>query len=644
MIGSLFTGISGLSSNAQSMQVIGDNIANVNTTGFKVNRSLFGDIISQAIEGGAFRNLAMGRGVTLMATNPLWTQGSLETTGRSTDLAISGRGLFVVGQRDESGETVRILYTRDGSFSFDKDGYLVNAMGYVMKGYKISEQEQQVIPTMTDIYIPAGASPPKVTTKIETHLNLNAASSGGVQAYGAWKDPNVGGGDVSDPNADLYFTAVATGTAGNGLAINLEYDNTLTEPVISVDLDNKEITVKFKQGTHTAKDLEEAINSHAVAGGMVVAKVGGDGSGYVQLYSNPSQNVVTLSGGGQPKAATLTQKFGTGSTAGYLQFTAKEAGSAGNAVTIKVEEGGTNPPTIVVENSKITIKIDNTVTVDDIATAITNNPSASALVDVEARGNTTALASAKEIVSLTGGLDNYPDIYSATITVYDSIGNPIELTLDFTCLEPGKWEWKASVPQGIGVTTSTGVIQFDSSGNLDVAKSGGGNPVITIDLLTGAQTPLFVTWEYVDEKGGSNGTITGFGTPSALTFQSQDGYAAGMITNVSVDEKGVISGVYSNGRMVPLYQIVLADFPSYAGLDRVGNNMFAESIASGQPTYGVAQSGILGNITPGALEMSNVDLAEQFVKMITTQRAFQANARVVTTSDDILQELMMIKR
>jgi len=251
---------------------------------------------------------------------------------------------------------------------------------------------------------------------------------------------------------------------------------------------------------------------------------------------------------------------------------------------------------------------------------------------------------AKQAVSLTGGMDSYPDTFSSTITVYDSIGNPIELTIDFTCIEPGKWSWVASVPKGVGVTTSKGTIQFDEYGNLDVQKSGGGNPVISIDLMTGANSPLNVEWELVDSTGASNGTITGYGTPSAMTFQSQDGYAAGMVTSVSVDEKGVISGVYSNGRMVPLYQIVLADFPSYAGLDRVGNNMYAESIASGQATLGVPSSGVLGTISPGTLEMSNVDLAEQFVKMITTQRAFQANSRVITTSDDILQELMALKR
>lgn len=637
MIGSLFTGISGLTANAQAMQVLGDNIANVNTTAYKSNRSLFGDIISQAIEGGAFRKLAMGRGVTLMSTNPLWTQGSLETTGRTTDMAISGRGLFVVGARNEAGETTQILYSRDGSFNFDKDGYLVNSQGYVLKGYKISE-EGTAVPTLTDIYIPSGASPPKVTSKMTTHLNLNADSSGGTQAYGVME------GGVGTPNADVTFTALATGTAGNGIKVIYQTGSSLS---VAVSGDKKTITVTYVSGTTTAKDIENLINNDPEAGGIVKAKAEGDGSGKISTTST-----LTLSGGGEPTKASLTMDCGTDETSDVV-FTAKEAGSAGNAITIQYKDPGlaNQSLSVSVNNNSIVISLATdasgkiTTTAQDIINAINADPQTSALVQASQKGqNANGVVEAKQAVSLTGGMDSYPDTFSSTITVYDSIGNPIELTIDFTCIEPGKWSWVASVPKGVGVTTSKGTIQFDEYGNLDVQKSGGGNPVISIDLMTGANSPLNVEWELVDSTGASNGTITGYGTPSAMTFQSQDGYAAGMVTSVSVDEKGVISGVYSNGRMVPLYQIVLADFPSYAGLDRVGNNMYAESIASGQATIGVPSSGVLGTISPGTLEMSNVDLAEQFVKMITTQRAFQANSRVITTSDDILQELMALKR
>lgn len=636
MIGSLFTGISGLTTNAQAMQVLGDNIANVNTTAYKSNRSLFGDIISQAIEGGAFRKLAMGRGVTLMATNPLWTQGSLETTGRSTDLAVSGRGLFVVGARNEQGDTVQLFYTRDGSFNFDKDGYMVNSQGYVLKGYKIGE-DNKPIPTLTDIYIPSGASPPKVTSRMMTHLNLNADSSGGTQAHAIME------GGLGTPNADVTFTAVATGTAGNGISIQYTQGTQLS---VAVSSDKKTITITYPPGT-TAKEIENLVNNNPEAGGIVTAKAEGDGSGVVSTTST-----VTLQGGGEPTYATLVMDCGTDETSDVL-FTAKKPGSAGNSITIQYKDPGLPNQQLGINVTGNTIIVslatdangNITTTAGQIITAINNHPQASELVTASAKGAaTTGVVNAKQAVSLTGGMDSRPDKFSTTITVYDSIGNPIELTLNFTCIEPGKWAWEAAVPKGVGVTTSNGTIQFDQYGNLDVQKSGGGNPIISIDLLTGANSPLNIEWEFVDASGASNGSITGYGTPSAMTFQSQDGYAAGMVTSISVDEKGVISGVYSNGRMVPLYQIVLADFPSYAGLDRVGNNMYAESIASGQATIGVPTSGVLGTISPGTLEMSNVDLAEQFVKMITTQRAFQANSRVITTSDDILQELMTLKR
>jgi flagellar hook protein FlgE len=105
-----------------------------------------------------------------------------------------------------------------------------------------------------------------------------------------------------------------------------------------------------------------------------------------------------------------------------------------------------------------------------------------------------------------------------------------------------------------------------------------------------------------------------------------------------------VTGAYSNGELTPLYQIVLTDFPSYFGLSKMGNNLYAESRASGQAMPGIPLNGSLGSISPSAIEMSNVDLAQEFVKMITTQRAFQANSRVITTSDEVLQELISLKR
>ena len=207
------------------------------------------------------------------------------------------------------------------------------------------------------------------------------------------------------------------------------------------------------------------------------------------------------------------------------------------------------------------------------------------------------------------------------------------------------WQVAASVASPNGPVTingsATAALTFDSSGNLTAPAS---DRTLAITLANGAATPLSITWDLYDASGTSLGDLTGYSSPSATTFQYQDGYASGVLRGISVDEEGVVTAAYSNGQLTPVFQIGLADFASYYGLEKKGKNLYAESTSSGQPMPGVAGNGRMGSITAKAIEMSNVDLAQEFVKMITTQRAFQANSRVITTSDEILSELINIKR
>jgi flagellar hook protein FlgE len=170
------------------------------------------------------------------------------------------------------------------------------------------------------------------------------------------------------------------------------------------------------------------------------------------------------------------------------------------------------------------------------------------------------------------------------------------------------------------------------------------DPTINLTLNNGATMPA-LTWDLYDAvTSATNGDLTQYASQSTTTFQTQNGYPAGALRSVSVDEAGVVTGAYSNGQLVPLFQVALADFPSYYGLTKMGGNLYAASLQSGDAMPGVPGSGRLGSISPSAIEMSNVDLGQEFVKMITTQRAFQANSRVITTSDEILNELINIKR
>jgi flagellar hook protein FlgE len=409
MIGSLFAGISGLNANATAMTVIGDNIANVNTTAFKSNRSSFANVLSQSLGGSTGSDI--GRGVEFWGTSPLWTQGSLENTGSATDLAINGKGFFIVN--DSSGGS---FYTRAGQFYLDEQGNMVNPDDLVVQGYEIDVNGN--LGNLADISIPGDrVSPPSPTTTFTFDINLAAGAADG-------------------------------------------------------------------------------------------------------------------------------------------------------------------------------------------------------------------------------------DTYSTSQSVYDSLGNAIPLTLTFTkAAAPAvrTWTVAATAPSTTGPITfnppAGATFVFSDSGVLTAPAT---DVTLTVPMGNGAAN-MSLIWDLAD-IAGPLGDITGYASPSNTTFQYQDGFSSGVLRGISVDESGFVTAAYSNGQLIPVFQVAMADFASYEGLTKLGKNLYAESLSSGQPLPGVAGDGRLGNLSPMAIEMSNVDLAQEFVKMITTQRAFQANSRVITTSDEILSELINLKR
>jgi flagellar hook protein FlgE len=238
------------------------------------------------------------------------------------------------------------------------------------------------------------------------------------------------------------------------------------------------------------------------------------------------------------------------------------------------------------------------------------------------------------------------DTFPSSFTVYDSLGSEVILDIEFTRTATG-WDWAVSVDHEnpLASSASVGSIAFDPTGNLDPANCvpPNANPTIQLDNIDPATSPATITWNYLDGTA-SDGSITGYSAESIKTAQSQDGYPSGRFQSVSVDEDGYLTGIYSNGSMIPFSRLALADFASYSGLAKQGSNLYAESRASGQPLLGPPNAGTLGGIAPSTLEMSNVDLGTEFVEMITTQRAFQANSKVISASDEILNELLNIKR
>jgi flagellar hook protein FlgE len=252
--------------------------------------------------------------------------------------------------------------------------------------------------------------------------------------------------------------------------------------------------------------------------------------------------------------------------------------------------------------------------------------------------------------------------YDTTVTVYDSLGNPVDLTFNFERNDPPtgagavEWEYYVTSSGSATITPATGsrnIISFTSTGALDLANSTGvvasatgdgyGHAINISNLAPAAN--MSVVWRFADTTGtATDGSVTSYSGNSAKNSQTQNGYPTGMLQGVSVDEDGIFTGLYSNGTMLSFAQVALADFASYSGLLKQGSNLFTSSLASGQAVILAPNQGGVGSIAPSSLEMSNVDLAAEFVKLITTQRAFQANSKVITTSDEVLSDLINIKR
>jgi len=227
-----------------------------------------------------------------------------------------------------------------------------------------------------------------------------------------------------------------------------------------------------------------------------------------------------------------------------------------------------------------------------------------------------------------------------SITTYDSLGTKHDVKIYLYKTGANAWNWEVDqaglVAAGVPAAsiTGSGTLTFNTDGTLNNASSN------TVGFAPPGADPMSIT---IDFGQGVNG-ITSFSSTSTAVLRDQNGYTSGTLQNFSIDRTGVITGSFTNGVNVSLGQIVLADFNNPAGLLRIGDNMYQESGNSGGAVLGFALEGSQSTLTSGALEMSNVDLAQEFTSMIVAQRGFQANGRVITTSDDLLQELVNLKR
>lgn len=260
-------------------------------------------------------------------------------------------------------------------------------------------------------------------------------------------------------------------------------------------------------------------------------------------------------------------------------------------------------------------------------------------------------------------LQKNSDTHQADLTIYDSTGIPRQLRATFNRTDVNRWDMVIEIPEATegSVSVSAGdpvenggnntfQLVFNDAGSL-ISVSDGTNTQTEGVLMPNVSFTYTGTDEEVNqtinltmgEVGLFNG-ITQFESPSTTKAIEQDGYTMGMLEGFSFDDSGQITGVFTNGNRKTLGQVALAKFANAGGLEKAGDTLFVESNNSGAANIGVAAAEGKGSIKAGTLEMSNVDLSEQFTDMIVTQRGFQANARTITTADQLLQEVIALKR
>jgi flagellar hook protein FlgE len=565
----LFTGLSGLDVNQTRLNVVGNNIANVNTVAFKSSRALFKPQFYVTDAGGSppaddfggTNPSQRGLGAVVASIEKDFTPGAIEPTGRPTDFAIDGDGFFIIkGPGDQT-------YTRDGSFTLNASHQLVTAGGEFVQGFGVDADGNIAAGQLGNISVPLGMSTQaRATTRAQMGGNLNASGpvASGASILTSQVLTTVGG--AAAPTAATLLTNLADATTPAAPLMAAGDAFTLTGQKDGRTLAASTFTVT------AASTVQDLLNFYRDGLGIdtnVPAVVPPPGGAIEADPLNPVGARLVITGNlGQPNALAL----------------------AGDAFVNQA--GGT--PLQFADGAN--------------AAGVTSNPAGEGV-------HTTFIA-------------------------YDSLGTP--LSVDVTAVLESKSNagntWRFYAASGDDTDTAlalgNGTLTFDSDGKL-LSSTG---TSITIDRAnTGAATPLAVNLDF-----GSMTSLTSRDSEMLMTVQ--DGSAIGTLDAFSVGADGTITGSFSNGLTRTLGQVAMATFSNPTGLVDKGGNQFSSGSNSGVPVISAPLTLGAGSIRAGALELSNVDLSEEFINLIISSTGFSAASRVITTSDQLITELLNSSR
>jgi len=577
----LFTGLTGLNANARRLDVIGNNIANANTTAYKSSRMMFATQFSRTFSSGSSPSGVnggsnpgqVGLGVKISGTQRDFGGGAISATGDQRDLAIEGRGFFVV---DRGGQQ---LFTRAGSFRQNALNELVTIDGDRVMGYGVDSNFNIIPGAIGGLTIPVGATVPPEATR-------NVSFSGALNTRG----------EAATQGASI--TLGGTATAGLSLI-----------PGATVPT--------------SPPNLLEA--------GSLLREIGDPSAPTNPLFAAGQQ--IQISGAEKGDRPVPTSSFmiaATSTVQDLMTFIAQALGL--NSSTGPNPDGATPGVAINPLTGKLTIT-GNTGDVNNLALDSTNFT----LLDSSGVSLGTPL-NAERTAEATG------ESMRTTFVVYDSLG--AALTADLTMVLESKgtgttWRYyvDSSEDSDPSPNVATGLVDFDTNGELISPAS---VPVQIDRVGSGAASPMGFNIRFSD--GSNYITASSSGSPSAIAATFQDGAPSGTLSNYGIGPDGTVVGSFTNGRLRILGQVAVATFSNQEGLIDTGSNNFMVGPNSG--TAVITEAGLFGTgqIIGGALELSNVDLGQEFINMILTSTGYSASSRIIRTADELLQQLMVLGR
>lgn len=558
MMRALYSGVSGLKTHQTKMDVIGNNISNVNTVGFKASSTTFSDIMYQTTSGataatattGGKNAMQIGLGVATAATKvSITSSGAAQSTGDAFDIRLTdsnSTNFFIVNNGTEN------LFTRAGSFYLDGAGNLaMTSTGYTVMGWQVDpltgDIRKDTVSALRIMQADNMTSAPEATTKANVaglidKNDTNVTSDAGYVRTLSFFD-NLG----YSYTAKFAYKAVDTDAGTYSVELTNIYDS-----------DNNDI-------------LKEWLDQQGVdptTGSNALDQIFGNDTTAVKSFSVAKN--YTLDTTGNPAQITYTENGKT-----YTMVTGADGApvTVGGQLGYQFTDGA---------GGQIFRSVSDIYGVD-AATAATGK---------------LAVDTATGMLNLTYDTTNY--------------------TLQFN--------------------TSDGTFRY-----IDSAGTNGVN--LNMSLLGDNFENIAIDFSHLLNQNNGGSSTAEFEKGAAAKATDGTGKKLGQLTGVSIDGAGKIYGDYDNGNTVLLGQIPVAQFANASGLESLGNNCYGTTLNSGDfDGIGVEVTADGGKMTTGQLEMSNVDLSEQFTDMITTQRGFQANSRIITTSDTLLEELVNLKR